>query len=86
MGTRRPVKKKENNYLNIFGFGVFEYYFRIDIGRMIVLRYQEYDVPGLPNYLRIIYPQGICTSEGCKVTFVYNYYDENDRYVELNLK
>ena len=40
--------------LKMAGFGIFEYSVRSEIGRMIVLRDQEYYVPGLPKYLRII--------------------------------
>ena len=53
---------------------------------MIALRAQAYSVPGLPNNLRIISPQGICTSEGYKVTFIYHFNDEQDGYAELNLE
>ena len=53
---------------------------------MIALRAQEYYVPGLPKDLRIISPQGICTSEGYKVTVIAHCRDEQDGYAELNLK
>ena len=53
---------------------------------MIVLRDQEYYVPGLPNYLRIISPQGIHASEVYKGTFIDHCHDEQDGYVRLNLK
>ena len=43
-------------------------------------------VPGLPNYFRIISPEGIFTSEGYKGTFLYHCWDEHDSYVELNLE
>ena len=36
--------------------------------------------------MRIIFPQGICTSEGYKGTFIAHCHDENDGYAELNLK
>ena len=49
--------------LDITGFGIVEYSVRIESGHMIALWDQAYYVPGLPNYLRIIYPQGIHTSE-----------------------
>ena len=48
--------------IEIYGFGIFEYSVRSESGLIIALRAQAYYVPGLPNYLRIIYPQGICTS------------------------
>ena len=47
--------------LEISGFGIIEYYVRSESGRMISLQAQAYYVPGLPKYLRIIPPQGICT-------------------------
>ena len=47
--------------LEISVFGIVEYYVRSEIGRMIALRDQAYYVPGLPDDLRIIFPQGICT-------------------------
>ena len=53
---------------------------------MILLQDQAYHVPGLPKDLRIIYPQGILTSEGYKGTFVSHCHDEQDVYAELNLK
>ena len=53
---------------------------------MIALWAQAYYVPGLPNDLGIIYPQDIHTSEGYKGTFIAHYHDEQDGYVELNLK
>ena len=53
---------------------------------MIALRAQAYYVPGLPKDLGIISPQGICTSEGYKGTFIAHCHDEKDGYAELNLK
>ena len=53
---------------------------------MIALRDQAYYVPGLPKYLRIISPQGICTLEGYKGTFISHCNDEQDGYAGLNLK
>ena len=47
--------------LGIYGFVIVEYYFRSERGSMIALWDQAYYVPGLPKYLRIIYPQGIFT-------------------------
>ena len=44
-----------------------------------------YYVPGLLEYLFIIYPQVILTLEGYKVAFVAHCHDDNDRYVEINL-
>ena len=67
-------------------FGIVEYYVRSESGRMIALRAQTYYVPGLPKDLRIISPQGICTSEGYKGTFIAHCHDEQDGYAELNLK
>ena len=72
--------------LDISGFGSVEYSVRSEIGRIIALRSQSYYVPGLPKDLSIILPQGICTSEGYKSTFIYNFHDEQDGYLELNLK
>ena len=45
--------------LEIYGFGIVEYSVRSESERIIALRDQEYYVPGLPNYLRIISPQFI---------------------------
>ena len=53
---------------------------------MIALQAHVYYVPGLPNYLRTIYPQGICTSEGYKSTSIVHCHDEHDSYAEINLK
>ena len=72
--------------LHIPGFGIVEYSVRSESGRMIALRNQAYCVPGLPKYLRITSPQGICKSEGYKGTFIDHFYDEHDSYAELNLK
>ena len=41
---------------------------------------------GYQNNLRIIYPQGICTSEGYNGTFIAHCHDEHDVYAELKLK
>ena len=46
----------------ISGFRIVEYSVRSESGRMIVLLDQAYCVPRLPKDLRIILPQGICTS------------------------
>ena len=48
--------------IEIYGFGIVEYSVRSKSGRMIALRAQPYYVPALPKNLRIISPQGICTS------------------------
>ena len=72
--------------LEISRFGIVEYSVISEIGRMTALRDQAYYVPGLPKDLRIIYPQGIRKSEGYKDTFIANFHDDNDSYVELNLK
>ena len=53
---------------------------------MIALRDQKYYIPGLPKDLRIIYPQGILTSEGYNGNFIAHFHDEHDSYAELNLK
>ena len=53
---------------------------------MIALRDQAYYVPGLPNDLRIIYPQGIHTSEGYKGKLIDHCHDKNYCYAELRLK
>ena len=72
--------------LDISGFGIVEYYVRSESGRMIALRAQAHYVPRLPKYLRIIYPQGIHTSEGYKGTFIAHCNYEKDGHEELNLK
>ena len=72
--------------LEISGFGIVEYSVRSESGSMIALRAQAYYVPGLPKGLRIISPQGICTSEGYKGTFIAHCHDEQDGYAELNLR
>ena len=72
--------------LEIYGFGIVEYSFSSESGRMIALWDQASNVPGLSKYLRIIYPQGICTSEGYKITLISNCHDDHDSYAELNLK
>ena len=56
----RNLKGTEKG-LDIYGFGIVEYYVRSESGSMIALRGQAYHVPGLPKYLRIIYLQGIYT-------------------------
>ena len=72
--------------LDIYGFGMVEYYVRSENGSMIALRDQAYDVPGLPNYLSIIEPQEIITPEGYNSTFIAHCNYEHDSYAELNLK
>ena len=72
--------------LKISGFGIVEYSVRSESGRMIALQAQAYCIPGLPKDLRIIPPQGICTPEGYKGTFIAHCHDEQDGYAELNLK
>ena len=72
--------------LDIYRFGIVEYSVRSESGRMIVLRDQAYYVTGLPKDFSIISPQGIRTSEGYNGTFIAHCHDENDGYVELNLK
>ena len=82
-----PIKLKGiAKVLEISGFGIVEYSIRSESGSIIVLWAQAYYFPGLPKDFCIIYPQGICTSEGYKVTFVAHCHDEQDVYVELNLK
>ena len=53
---------------------------------MIALQAQEYYVPGLPKYLLIISPKGICTPEVYKGALISHCCDEHDGYEELNLK
>ena len=72
--------------LDISGFGVVKYSIRSESGCMIALQDQAYYFPGLPKYLRIISPQGICTSEGYKFTFIAHCHDEQYGYAVLNLK
>ena len=72
--------------LDICGFGIIEYSSRSESGHMIALRDQECYVPGLPNYLSIIYPNLIFTSEGYKVAFISHCHGEHDIYAELNFK
>ena len=72
--------------LEISGFGIVEYSIRSESGRIIALWAPPSYVPGLPKYLRIISPQGICISEGYKGTFIADCRDENDGYAEINLK
>ena len=70
--------------IEIYGFGIVEYYFRNESGPMIALRAQAYYVPGLPKDLRIISPQSISTSEGYKGNFIAHCHDEQDGHAELN--
>ena len=72
--------------LKISGFWIVEYSVRSESGRMIAIRDQSYSATGLTNYLRIISPQGITTSERYKGNFITHCHDEQDGYVELNLK
>ena len=81
----RNIKGIEKG-LDISGFGIVKYSVRSESGCIIALWDQEYYVPGLPKDLRIIYPQGICTSEGYKGKFIAHCHDEHDPYAELNLK
>ena len=71
--------------LEIYGFGIFEYSVRSESRHMIALWDQSYYVPGLPKDLCIIYPQGICTSEGYTGIFIARFHDEHDGYAELSL-
>ena len=73
-------------HLEISVFGIIEYSVRSESGCMISLRDRAYYVPGLPKYLRIIYPQGICTLEGYKGTFIAHFHADHDGYAEHNLK
>ena len=50
--------------IEIYGSGIFEYSVRSEDIRIIVILDQAYYVPGLTNYLRIIYPQVVCTKKG----------------------
>ena len=66
-----PIKLKDiAKGLDIYGFGIVEYFVRSESGCMIVLRDQACYVPGLPQDLLIIYPQGIHTSEFYKGSIV----------------
>ena len=71
--------------LYISGFWIVEYYVSSESESMIALRAQAYYVLGLPNYLRIISPQGILTKEGYKGTFIDHFNDEYDSYAEGSL-
>ena len=73
-------------FLEISGFEIFDYSVRSESGRRIALQDQAYYVPGLPSNLCIIYPQGVCTLEGYKVTFIACCRDEHYGYAELNFK
>ena len=72
--------------LDISRFGIVEYSIRSESGHMIALRDQAYHVPGLPKDVRIIYLQGICTSEGYKGTFIAHFHDEHNGNADLHLK
>ena len=72
--------------LEISGFGIVKYSVRSESGRIIEIRDQAYYVTGLPNDLRIIYPQGVHTSEGYAGTLIAHGHDEHDSYAELNFK
>ena len=72
--------------IEIYGFGIVEYYVRSESGRMIALRAQAYYLLGLPNYLCIIYPRRVRTSEGYKGNFISHCHDEHDSYTGINLK
>ena len=73
-------------FFEIYGFGIVKYSASSESGRMIALRSQAYYVTGLPKDLRIISPQGICTSEVYMGNFISHCHDEYDSYGELNLK
>ena len=66
-------------------FSIFKYSVRSESGRIIVIQDQSYYVPVLPNSLQIIYPQGICTSEGYKGTFIAHCHEYHHSYAKLNL-
>ena len=70
----------------ISGFGIVEYSVRSEIVRIIALRDWAYYVPGLPKDFWIIYPQGICTSEGYNGILIAHFHDEHDSCEENNLK
>ena len=53
------IVKVISKELEIYGFGIVEYYARSDSERNIEVRYQAYCVPRLPKDFHIIYPQGI---------------------------
>ena len=72
--------------LAVYIFGIVGYSIRSESGRIIALCGQAYSVPGLPKCLHIIYPPGICKSEGYKGTFIYHCHDYHDIYSKLNLE
>ena len=47
---------------------------------MIEFRAQSYYVPGVPTDLQLIYPNGICTPEVQKGTFINHCIDNHDSY------
>ena len=62
---KSPIKLKVvAKVIDIDVFEMLEYYVRSENGHINTLRYQAYNIPGLQKDLRIIYPQGILTSEG----------------------
>ena len=72
--------------LEISGFGIVKYSVRSESGHMVALRDKTYYILGLPNYLRIISPQGIRTSEVYKGTFISHCHNEHDIYADIDLK
>ena len=74
-----------DKFLDIYGFSIVEYSVRSESGRIIMIPNQKYYVPRLLEYLFIISPKVILTSEGYKVAFISHCNDDNYRYVEIKL-
>ena len=74
-----------DKFFDMDGFRIVEYSIRSESERIIMIWNQVYYVPGLLEYLFIISPQVILTSEGYKVAFVAHFHDNNERCVEINL-
>ena len=72
--------------LEISGFGIVEDSVRSEIGHMLALWARAYYVPDLENYLNIISPQDISTSEGYKYTSISRYHYSHGSYAKINLK
>ena len=81
----RNIKGMEKG-VEISEFGIVEYSVRSKSRCIIALQDQAYYVPGLPNHFCIIYPRGICTSEGYNGTFIAHFRDEHDIFAELDFK
>ena len=64
--------------LDIDDFGIVDYSSSSCSGRIVTLWYQAYCIYGIKKYFFIIKPQGICTSEVYKGTFISHLHVEND--------